>query len=183
MIVTKTVKNTRPSLKKVTIKRKNAFQTLFHYGFEVGILIKGIDGILEILGGFLMLYLNPARLDRVVIWLTQHELAMDPHDLLTNFIVKVSNNYTGSVQLFGVIYLIAHGLVKIILVSMLLRKRSWSYPLSMVFIFLFIIYQLYRYSYNHSIWMIMFTVFDISMILLIWSEYKRIRVTVQKNEM
>ena len=34
--------------------------------FEVGIILKGLDGVLEVLGGLLLLVLSPATIDRVV---------------------------------------------------------------------------------------------------------------------
>jgi uncharacterized membrane protein len=35
--------------------------------FEVGIILKGLDGILEVLGGLLLLVLSPATIDRMVM--------------------------------------------------------------------------------------------------------------------
>ena len=57
---------------------------IVHVSFEIGLLIKGIDGILEIAGGFLLLYLNPNRMVRLIAVLTQHELSEDPKDLVAN---------------------------------------------------------------------------------------------------
>jgi uncharacterized membrane protein len=50
--------------------------------FEVGILLKGLDGLLEVLGGLLLLVVSPATIDRVVTSLTRHELSEDPRDVL-----------------------------------------------------------------------------------------------------
>jgi hypothetical protein len=44
-------------------------------GFEISILRKGVDGVLEIAGGLLLLLITPATIDRLVVGLTQHELA------------------------------------------------------------------------------------------------------------
>ena len=46
--------------------------------FEVGIILKGLDGLLEVIGGLLLLVVSPATIDRVVTSLTQHELSEDP---------------------------------------------------------------------------------------------------------
>jgi uncharacterized membrane protein len=61
--------------------------------FEVGILLKGLDGVLEVIGGLLLLVVSPATIDRVVTSLTQHELSEDPHDLLATHLLKTA---TGS---------------------------------------------------------------------------------------
>jgi hypothetical protein len=42
------------------------------------IILKGLDGVLEVLGGLLLLVVSPATIDRVVTSLTQHELSEAP---------------------------------------------------------------------------------------------------------
>jgi uncharacterized membrane protein len=56
--------------------------------FEVGIILKGLDGVLEVLGGLLLLVVSPATIDRLVTGLTQHELSEDPHDFLATHLLK-----------------------------------------------------------------------------------------------
>jgi uncharacterized membrane protein len=88
-----------------------------HKGFEIGLLIKAIDGILEIIGGFLLVSLNPNRLNNLIVWLTQRELSEDPRDIVATSLVKLSAKFTINTQYFGVFYLISHGLIKVILVT------------------------------------------------------------------
>jgi uncharacterized membrane protein len=96
--------------------------------FEVGIILKGLDGVLEVLGGLLLLMVSPATINRVVTSLTQHELSEDPHDILATHLLKTAHGLTGSAVLFGAVYLFAHGLVKVVLVAALLKNRLWAYP-------------------------------------------------------
>jgi uncharacterized membrane protein len=84
--------------------------------FEVGIILKGLDGVLEVLGGLLLLVVSPATIDRVVTSLTQHELSEDPHDFLATHLLRTAHGLTGAAVLFGAVYLLAHGLVKVVLV-------------------------------------------------------------------
>lgn len=163
-------------MKKKIISFKNYAEkkNIAHKSFEIGILIKGIDGVLEIIGGALLIFLNPSRLSKITVLLTQGELSEDPKDVVANFIVKFSRTFTISSQYFGVFYLISHGIVKIILVLLLWKKKSWAYPLAIISLILFIIYQLYRYTINNSISMLLLTIFDIIMIILTLIEYKNI---------
>ncbi len=55
--------------------------------FEVGILLKGLDGLLEIAGGVLLLLIKPEYLNRMAAILTQHELSEDPHDFVSSYIL------------------------------------------------------------------------------------------------
>ena len=153
---------------------KRSLNNIYHVGFEIGLLLKGIDGILEIIGGILFLFITPDRLNRIVTFLTQHELSVDPNDVVANMLVKWSSHYTASIQHFGFFYLETHGIVKLVLIILLYRKSLWSYPLSIVFLLLFIVYQMHRYAHTHSAWLIVLSVLDLVMIFLTWREYTTI---------
>jgi uncharacterized membrane protein len=101
--------------------------------FEVGIILKGLDGVLEVIGGLLLLVVSPATIDRLVTSLTQHELSEDPHDLLATHLLKTAHGLTGAAVLFGAVYLLAHGLVKVVLVAALLKNQLWAYPWTIAF--------------------------------------------------
>jgi uncharacterized membrane protein len=128
--------------------------------FEVGIILKGLDGVLEVLGGLLLLVLSPATIDQVVTSLTQHELSEDPNDFLATHLLKTAHGLTGAAVLFGAVYLLAHGMVKVILVAALLNNQLWAYPWTIAFLGVFIVYQLYRLSLNPSVGLTVLTIFD-----------------------
>jgi len=60
--------------------------------FEVGILLKALDGLLEIAGGVLLLLIKPQYLNQLASTLTQHELSEDPHDFLSSYILRSTAN-------------------------------------------------------------------------------------------
>lgn len=161
-----------------SLKKNNINSSLLHKGFEIGILIKAIDGVLEIIGGILLTQLNPSRLNSLVAWFTQHELSEDPRDVVANLLIRLSSRFTVNTQYFGVFYLISHGIVKLILIIFLWKRKPWAYPLTIISLILFIIYQIYRYTLQASNGLIILTVFDIIMIILTFIEYKRIRDAV-----
>jgi uncharacterized membrane protein len=141
--------------------------------FEVGIILKGLDGALEVIGGFLLLVLSPATIDRVTTTLTQHELSEDPNDLLATHLLKTAHGLTGSAVLFGAVYLLAHGLVKVVLVAALLKNQLWAYPWMVAFLGLFIVYQLYRLSLKPSDGLTALTIFDAVIAWLTYREYRK----------
>jgi len=144
---------------------------VLHRLFEAGMWVKGLDGVLEIIGGFLLLLRSPVALNRLVIILTQHELVEDPHDRLANALRATAAQLSTSTQLFGSVYLIAHGLIKIGVVVGVLRGHRWAYPAAIVLLGLFIAYQLYRLSYDYTLGLLLLTVFDMVMVGLTWREY------------
>jgi uncharacterized membrane protein len=141
--------------------------------FEVGIILKGLDGVLEVIGGLLLLVLSPATIDRVVTSLTQHELSEDPHDFLATHLLKTAHGLTGAAVLFGAVYLLAHGMVKVILVAALLMNQLWAYPWTIAFLGVFIVYQLYRLSLQPSVGLTALTFFDAVIAWLTWREYRK----------
>ena len=148
---------------------------LLDRAFVVGIVLKGLDGILEVVGGALLLVVSPATIDRLTRALTQHELSEDPRDFLATHLLHYTGALTGSAVRFGAVYLLSHGLVKIVLVAALLRNQLWAYPWMIVFLLGFIGYQLYRLTFAPTIGLVGLTVFDAVVTWLTWREYQRQR--------
>jgi hypothetical protein len=48
--------------------------------------------------------------------------------LLATHLLRTAHGLTGPAVLFGTVYLLAHGLVKVILVTALLKNQLWAYP-------------------------------------------------------
>ena len=157
------------------MKRLGESKDLVHVGFEIGLLMKGIDGILEIIGGFLLLFLSPARLNGIMRLLTQHELSEDPKDKVANLLLFYSHSFSISAQHFGVTYLLSHGLVKCLLIFLLWQKRLFAYPLSILSLLLFIAYQAYRYSISQSAFLVVLSILDIVMVVLTVLEYGKVK--------
>lgn len=141
--------------------------------FEIGIILKGLDGVLEIIGGLLLLAVTPATIDRMVIRVTQHELSEDPHDFIARHLLGYTHGLTGSAVTFAAVYLLAHGIVKIVLVAALLRNQAWAYPWMIGFLLLFIGYQFYRLALSPTFWLTALTIFDALIVWLTWREWGR----------
>ncbi|HKI96118.1 MAG TPA: DUF2127 domain-containing protein [Gemmatimonadales bacterium] len=140
--------------------------------FDLGIILKGIDGILEIAGGFVFAFVRPETLNAVIRALTANELSEDPSDVVANFLRHTFRHISASTTLFAAAYLMVHGLTKVGLVAGLLRDKRWAYPAALVVLGAFTCYQIYRFALAHSPWLGVLTVFDIAVIALIWNEYR-----------
>jgi len=100
------------------------------------------------------------------------ELSEDPNHFLAGFITNWAQGWSCGSQMFAALYPISHGVVKLSIVAVLLKGKLWAYHAGIFFFLAFIIYQLYRYSYTRSPWLVVLTVFDIAVIYLTWEEYK-----------
>jgi uncharacterized membrane protein len=146
-----------------------------HLVFEVTLLLKGLNAITEILGGVAVFFISKAYIVSTVLYFTQEELSEDPKDVIAHYIMSTSNNFSITTQHFVALYLVSHGIIKLFLVIGLLRKKLFVYPLSIVVFGMFIVYQLYRYSYTFSVWLLLLTVFDIVIIWLTAHEYRYLK--------
>jgi uncharacterized membrane protein len=160
---------------KVTINHLIQSRILVHKAFEIGIFLKGLDGLLEVIGGALVLLINPRTLNNVLMALLSHELSEDPSDVVANFLIHAAHHFSVQTQVFASLYLFSHGLIKMFLVASLWKGKLWSYPTAIVFFILFILYQLYRYTYTHSSWLIVLTIVDLFVVFLTWMEYNHVR--------
>ena len=141
--------------------------------FRIGLVLKGLDGILEIVGGILLLFLSPHAIEHIARTLTAHELSEDPHDVIARYILHTSSHLTTSTTLFGAVYLLSHGVAKVVLVALVLRDKLWAYPWLIALLLAFIAYQLYRITAVHfSVGLTLLTVFDAVLVWLTWREYQ-----------
>jgi uncharacterized membrane protein len=151
--------------------------------FKIGLVLKGLDGILEIIGGILLLFLSPQAIEHIARTLTAHELSEDPHDLIARYILHTSSHLTTSTTLFGAVYLLSHGVAKVVLVVLVLREKLWAYPWLIALLLAFIVYQLYRITAVHfSVGLTLLTIFDAVLVWLTWREYQARRTRRQPDK-
>jgi len=143
--------------------------------FKVSISLKGLDGVLEIIGGAVLLFVAPATLQRWARGLTAHELAQDPHDFVARHLLHSASQLSHSTTLFGSVYLLSHGIAKVVLVVALLRQQLWAYPWLIALLGVFIAYQLYRLSYGFSAGLTALTAFDAFVVVLTVLEWRKRR--------
>ncbi len=149
---------------------------LLHLLYEIGIWFKGIDGVVECLGGLLFLVVTKAALTRLVIALTQHELGQDPTDWLALHLRSGTAHLSANTKLFASVYLMGHGAVKAFLVwGGLLRRKLWSFPTAIILIGGFMVYQVVRLLHHYSLLLLVLTAIDLIVVLLIWREYRMAR--------
>ena len=163
-----------PRTDTMTTPRK---EKALHDFFLISVWIKGLVGLIQGVVGILLLTVTQQALTAFVVKITNPELSEDPHDLIATWLRSSAAHWGAGTQLFASVYLIVHGLIKILLIAGLLRRKMWSYPASMWVLGAFIVYQCYRFTLTHSVWLVLLTALDIVVVYLIFHEY-RIRKAV-----
>ena len=148
-------------------------KTLLDKTYEIGIIIKGIDGVLEIIGGLLVLFLSPTAINSITRFLTQHSLQENAHGIIANHIVKLGDHLASGHNIFAAAFLLTHGLVKVVLVTCLLLNKLWAYPWAVGALSLFLIYQIYLLIANPTFGMAFLTVLDTVIIILVYREWQQ----------
>ena len=146
-----------------------------HLVFEASLILKGLFAALEIIGSVLAYFVSQQFLVTVATLITADELAEDPRDHIANYFLHSAQNLSISTEHFAAFYLLSHGIIKLWVISGLLREKLWYYPTALVIFGLFIVYQLYRFSFTHSMWLLLLTLLDLIVMWLTWHEYKYLR--------
>jgi len=143
-----------------------------HGSFRAAITLKGIDGVLEIIGAALLWSVRPSSISALSMVLFEHDLPLDRHDFIAKHVLHLSETLANGGKTFACIYLLAHGITKAGLVTALWFDKMWAYPATMAVFSIFSCYETYRFTHTHSAILGFLTLFDILIVFLTWSEYR-----------
>jgi uncharacterized membrane protein len=149
--------------------------------YRIGLWIKGLDGILEIAGGLVLLLVSQPQLGQLVTFLTQRELVEDPRDWIAGHLRDAVHQLSPSTKLFASMYLLIHGVVKLCLIVALLRQWPWSYRPAIAVLLAFIAYQVYQLSLHVSLALLLVSVLDAAIVLLVWREYRQVSEVTRRR--
>jgi uncharacterized membrane protein len=150
-----------------------------HLIFEITLIFKGFIAFTEIIGGILVFFISRDIIIKMVTAITQGELTEDPKDFIAHYLVQSAQHLSIGSQHFAALFLTSHGIIKLFLIIGLLREKLWYYPAAILVFGLFIIYQLYRFHFTHSLWLLLITVIDAFVIALTWHEWKYLLRKIQ----
>ncbi|OUL73512.1 hypothetical protein CA601_43860 [Paraburkholderia hospita] len=164
------------TIEEIAVVSLNRFfdENNLHLFFEVSLWSKAVFALSEIVAGVATYFIPLRFFLTVVLSVTRKEFAEDPRDLVANFLLHTVQHLSIGAQ-FAAIYLVGHGIIKLWLIVGLLRQRLWYYPVSIIVFGLFISYQVYRYTFTQSVWLLLVTALDIVIIVLTWQEHRYLR--------
>ena len=143
-----------------------------HKLFDVVVVLKGLNGVLELIGGTALAMIPTGAIIGWVGYLTENELSNDPTDFLANSLVHWANNFGHGSQMFAAIYLLFHGVAKVTLATLLLMGRKIAYPIAIALFSLFVLYAIHRLTLNWSWTLATFVTLDIFTIAVIAREWR-----------
>jgi uncharacterized membrane protein len=144
--------------------------------FKVAITIKGIDGGLQFLGALLLMVIPPTLITGIANAIITRDLLGDPHGTLSTHLATAADHFAnGSSRWFAILYLLAHGVIKLALVWALVKRVMVAFPIAVLVLAAFVVYELWRATQTHSIALPIFAAIDIVIIALVIREYLKLR--------
>ena len=142
-----------------------------HWMFDVAIAIKALDGLLEIVAGYVLIFkpgwIGPAVAAWAVTFLIHHPFAP-----FAASIARWGDGLTLSTEHFASTYLVAHGAAKVFIAWGLVREKPWAFPVGLSVFGLLLVYQLYRFAHTHSTTLAVLIAVDGAVCYLIWREWR-----------
>ncbi len=150
---------------------REKIEKIFTASFYGGLIFKAAIGFFEISVSIILWFASIDILKKFTLILASHELLEDPGDLLANWIVDAANNLSISTKSFITLYLLVHGVVKLVLITLLIKKKKWSYPAAMMLLLTTIFIQLVRIVEHYSAVLTVLNIIDIIIFAVVWREY------------
>ncbi len=161
-------------MKKIFNTRRKSVK-VEHYAFRVSIILKGIESLLELISGALLLFVNASAIQNFIYNLFAKELVEDPHSFIATTVVHWASQFSSGVEWFLALYFLSHGIIKSGLLVGLWYEKIKLYPIAIGIFVLFIVYQIYKYIISPSGWLIYLTVLDLIFIWLAILEWKHLK--------
>lgn len=154
------------------LRQKPWFETVY----KIGVGLKGFDGLIELVTG-IALWISPSLVHSVlsVVAAEFGESQSGVFHFIAVNIARVDSDLAHSGLAFLILFLVTHGVVKLVLVYCLLREIIRAYPAALTILVLFLVYQLYILIVQPSIGMAIFTILDVVIIWLVWGEYQDLK--------
>ena len=147
-------------------------KSLTHRLFEIGIIIKGLHGLLELAGAIAIYIVSGAMMYHAITVFLFDELSEDPNDFLANFVLN-HTHITAQGKDFAALYLLVSGIINIIIAVGLFLHRKHMFPVAKLILAAFVVYQAHIFLKTHSLWLVFFMLYDLVIIALIYFEYRR----------
>lgn len=142
------------------------------FAFIGAVIVKGIDGAVESAAGAIVALAGTQSLYEFVIRVTAPELELHPQSQAVHLIRHGAQGLAHASSSFIAIWLLAHGILKLVLAIELLRGHRWIFPVAVGVLAGFVGYMAYRLTGHWSSWLLAFALFDVLTIGLVLHEWR-----------
>jgi|ERR1043166_235596 uncharacterized membrane protein len=147
-------------------------RSLLHLAYLGAILIKGLDGLIETAAGLFIAVYGSEKIYQLAVWATAPEIERHPDSQALHAIRSGAYGMAHGSHRFAIVYLLAHGILKLALVINLLIGNMWIFPASLAVLLGFIAFMAAKLAAHWSAWLFAFAIFDALTVLLIANEWR-----------
>lgn len=145
----------------------------YNWIFGFIIILKGIHGIFEIFAGSLIYFTNRSNIYQFLLRLFGHELSSDPNDFLINHLILFFRDLHVSTQHFLAVYIIAFGVINLLVAWSFLSKKHGLYLLGIIILYIATVYQLIRLIFHSSVILAIAIFIDLIIFVLMVNDYNK----------
>lgn len=146
---------------------------MINVGFYGGLILQGANALAEFIAGLVMLIVGHEWLNTLVLQIALPELKEDPDDPLMNYLIIHGLNNSSFHSL--AVFMLFHGLAKLIIIWLLWKNKMWAYPLAFVAFGIFITYEAHSFWQSQSLIMLLIVVLDLAIIAVIALKYRSLK--------
>jgi uncharacterized membrane protein len=144
--------------------------------FRIAIAIKGLDGALQLVAGLVLAMVPATVVTDLAHQLIARDVVSDLSDSLAGHLQNAVTQFADdNTRWFAIVYLLLHGVIKLVLVAALWHEIMPAYPIATVLLGAFVVYELVRGVNTHSVVLPIFAAIDIVIIVLVIREYQQLR--------
>jgi len=147
----------------------------YHELFRIGILVKAVDGFIEVCAGIFFYFIGYTRINAILFFVFHSEIVESPRDAFWQFFIDQWHSISLSSNSFWGLLFFAHGALKFALSIALLKNRLWAYPTAAIIFILFVGYEIYTLVSQPSLFLWCITIFDAVVVGLILHEYRHLK--------
>lgn len=141
---------------------------------RLGMAIKGIDALIEVVVGFLLF--TPMKLGDLVDRFCRAEMfdhfkAERAAGVLQHHAANAIHHSTTGTAL----YLVIHGIVKIVFITGAFWQKAWGYIGLTTILLIFVVIEIFQLIVKGGVFMLSMAVFDGFLAFLVWHEYRKQR--------
>jgi uncharacterized membrane protein len=141
--------------------------------FRISILLKTLEAVSEVIGGVILFFITPHFINHWGNVLTRGELSEDPNNFIANFLSHSIHHLSSISTTYAAIYLLTHGVVKLVALVAVLKDKFWGYPLLLVVLLMFIIYQTIQLVHHVTYGLLGLNIFDVFVVVLTALEWRK----------
>ena len=107
-----------------------------HQIFQVTVALKGLHGLVEVVGGVALALFSTDAILRLLYHLDKHQV--------------VTRHFNTGEHHYYVWFFLSHGALNLALAIALLMEKLWAYPAAVAILALFIAMQMFRFTHVHD---------------------------------